>query len=174
MQAVPQDIAALVVKNTAQKAQLAERDGRLAECSEPIAWLNESIAEHERMKGKNSRNSGKPPSSDNLGQPRAKERQRRGSRSSGGQPGRCGTTLRRSETPDRIVDHVPNVCGHRGLEQPEAALPNLVDWEVEIHHDRQDRTWIPCPMAKIERQVGRGSSTFRCATHTNAPRQRTF
>ena len=164
MQAVPQGIAALLAKNTALKAQSAERDGRLAECSEPIARFNESIAEHERMKGKNSRNSGKPPSSDALGQPRAKERQRRGSRSFGGQPGH----------PDRIVGHVPKVRGRRGLARPEAALPNLVDWEVEIHHDRQDRTWIPCPMAKVEQQVGRGSSTFRCANHPNAPCQHTF
>ena len=73
------------------------------------------IAELERRLGLNSSNSGKPPSSDGLSKPTrvGSLRERTGKRS-GGQNGHPGKTLRRSETPDAIIDHYPLSCAACG------------------------------------------------------------
>ena len=167
MQAVPQDIAALVAENTALKAQLAqygrqlaERDRRLAEYGELVARLNERIAELERKKGKNSRNSGKPPSSDGLAKPRAKDRRRRGSRSSGGQPGHRGSTLRRSETPDHIVDHFPEAC--KGCDLPLDGGNAEVDAVRQVHDLPEPR-----PLEVTEHRV-HACECARCGSRTAA------
>ena len=64
------------------------------------------IAELERRLGLNSSNSGKPPSSDGLKKPvRVRSLRQASGRKPGGQRGHPGETLRRSETPDTIVEH---------------------------------------------------------------------
>ena len=66
--------------------------------------------------GLNSGNSSKPPSSDGLKKPSAKENRRTRSqrdtsnRKSGGQPGHKGTTLKQVKNPDKITDHFPPRC----------------------------------------------------------------
>ena len=71
------------------------------------------IAELERL-GLNSTNSSKPPSSDGLRKPRAPKRPNVKGRKPGGQKGRKGTTLRRSEMLDHVEDHFPGACAHCG------------------------------------------------------------
>jgi len=69
------------------------------------------IAELERRLGLDSSNSGKPPSSDGLKKPpRVSSLRERSGKKSGGQKGHRGETLRRSETPDVIIDHYPPAC----------------------------------------------------------------
>ncbi|PPQ31706.1 IS66 family transposase [Rhodopila globiformis] len=69
------------------------------------------IAELERRLGLNSRNSGKPPSSDGRKKPpRVSSLRQPSGKPTGGQPGHPGTTLRRTETPDATIDHYPAVC----------------------------------------------------------------
>ena len=64
------------------------------------------IAELERRLGLNSSKSGKPPSSDGLKKPvRVRSLRQASGRKPGGQRGHPGETLRRSETPDTIVEH---------------------------------------------------------------------
>ena len=80
------------------------------------------LAELERRLGLNSRNSGKPPSSDGLNKPPAGKDKRRRSRSlreksgrkPGGQKGHKGETLRQVAAPDSIADHFPEACRHCG------------------------------------------------------------
>jgi hypothetical protein len=69
------------------------------------------IAELERRLGLNSGNSGKPPSSDGLKKPpRTSSLRQPSGKKTGGQKGHPGETLRRSETPDAIIDHYPPSC----------------------------------------------------------------
>src|SRR3954471_22346836 len=90
------------------RAELAARD-------EIIAKLLARVAELERQLGLNSSNSGKPPSSDGLRKPpRTTSLREPSGRKPGGQKGHPGTTLRRTEHPDAIVDHLPRVCAHCG------------------------------------------------------------
>ena len=111
MKAVPQDIATSVAKNAALKAQLAEHDRRLAECSDLVAQAQRTHRRAWADEGENSRNSGKAPSSESPGKPRARERLRHGSCSFCGQPGHSGGKLRLSGPTNHIFDHVPKVCG---------------------------------------------------------------
>jgi transposase len=83
-------------------------------------------AQVERLRaeaGRNSGNSSKPPSRDPAveRQRQAEERRAKKQRAAGGkgrragkQPGSPGTSLSMSDTPDEIVDHVPEVCAGCG------------------------------------------------------------
>src|SRR5271154_4689274 len=76
-----------------------------------MAALRAQIAELERRLGLNSSNSGKPPSSDGLRKPpRVSSLREPSGKKPGGQKGHPGETLRRSETPDAIIDHYPASC----------------------------------------------------------------
>jgi transposase len=76
-----------------------------------MAALRGQIAELERRLGLNSSNSGKPPSSDGLKKPpRVSSLREPSGKQSGGQKGHPGETLRRSETPDAVIDHYPSNC----------------------------------------------------------------
>src|SRR5512139_480069 len=59
---------------------------------------------------KNSRNSGKPPSSDGLSKPAPKSLRKRHRRKSGGQAGYIGYTLKSVEKPDHVHVHLVERC----------------------------------------------------------------
>ena len=63
---------------------------------------------------KNSRNSGKPPSSDGFNRPAPKSLREKSQRPTGGQPGHAGFTLARSDQPDRIELHQVKTCARCG------------------------------------------------------------
>jgi transposase len=73
------------------------------------------IAELERRLGLNNSNSGKPPSSDGLKKPpRVSSLREPSGKKTGGQKGHPGETLRRTETPDAVIDHDPQTCAACG------------------------------------------------------------
>jgi transposase len=84
---------------------------RVQEQAQQIEKLLNRIEALEARLGQNSRNSGKPPSSDGLSKPAPKSRRQAGQRPSGGQKGHAGKTLERRANPDQIVIHeVPATC----------------------------------------------------------------
>src|SRR5690348_3802027 len=73
------------------------------------------LADLERRLGLNSRNSGKPPSSDGLKKPpRVSSLREPSGKTTGGQAGHPGKTLRRVETPDVTINHYPAACAACG------------------------------------------------------------
>src|SRR4051812_48150711 len=79
------------------------------------------VADLERRLGLNSRNRGKPPSSDGLKKPsRVSSLREPSGKTTGGQPGHPGKTLRRSETPDATITHYPAACAGCGEALTEA------------------------------------------------------
>ena len=86
---------------------LASKDRRIAE-------LEALVAELLRRLGLDSTNSSKPPSSDGLKKKPRAPRSLRGKsgKTSGGQEGHAGDTLRQVATPDLVVRHEACVCQH--------------------------------------------------------------
>src|SRR3954449_2636839 len=79
------------------------------------------LADLERRLGLNSRNSGKPPSSDGLKKPpRVCSLREPTGKKTGGQLGHPGKTLRRTETPDATINHYPAACAACGEPLSEA------------------------------------------------------
>jgi transposase len=101
---------------------LLELDARLAaqatgfeqQVRELSDRLEGRIKQLEDQLAKNSRNSGKPPSSDGYAQPAPKSLREPSGRPSGGQPGHAGCTLVRSDQPDRIEIHTVAACARCG------------------------------------------------------------
>lgn len=74
--------------------------------------LKERLSKYETPK--NSRNSSVPPSKDQNRPPKTKSLREKSNKKVGGQPGHKGSTLKMTENPDKIVEHVPcycNCCG---------------------------------------------------------------
>ena len=93
--------------------------------------LAERVQILEDRLAKNSRNSGKPPSSDGLNKPAPKSlRKRHRKRKSGGQPGHKGHTLKAVEHPDRVVLHRLKECCHKiSLATPKSqSVQRYVGW----------------------------------------------
>jgi transposase len=91
-----------------------------------LAALEVEIAELRARLGTNSRNSGKPPSSDGPGvKPHPKSQRKQSGRKSGGQPGHAGYTLRMSDHPDEIQTHTPTHCRACGQNLDEASTIDL-------------------------------------------------
>src|SRR4051812_10713895 len=89
------------------------------------------LAELERRLGLNSCNSGKPPSSDGLKKPpRVSSLREPTGKTTGGQTGHPGKTLRRTETPDATINHYPTACAACGAPLTEAMAIDHVARQV--------------------------------------------
>ena len=94
----PPTIEELLAVITAQQAQ--------------IATLVARVAELERRLGLDSSNSSKPSSSDGFKKPprRTSSMRQASGKTSGGQEGHAGKTLRQVDNPDKVIDHYPKQC----------------------------------------------------------------
>lgn len=88
-----------------------EKDKEIAALKAEVAVLRKRLAQFERMLGLNSGNSSKPPSSDGLRKkPAPKSLRLKGAKSSGGQPGHKGSTLKQVAHPTSVVLHTVDAC----------------------------------------------------------------
>lgn len=78
--------------------------GVLAERDAVIEELHARIVELERRLGQNSKNSSRAPSGDRLERSPSRAAQRQGGQNPGKQPGGQGYALRRTASPDAVVD----------------------------------------------------------------------
>jgi transposase len=99
-----EELLALGRRNLEDLADLA------LEREEENARLRRRVAELEGQAATNSRNSGKPPSSDGYAKPAPKSLRKKTGRKPGGQPGREGKTLQQVEKPDHTIVHRLDSC----------------------------------------------------------------
>jgi hypothetical protein len=102
------DILAVYHKGPQAMVQLVE-----SLCSR-IETLEAQVQQLENQGKKNSKNSHKPPSTDEFHKPKPKSLRPKTNRKPGGQLGHVGHTLQRVEHPDHIVIHSVTDCSSCG------------------------------------------------------------
>ncbi|WP_069658629.1 IS66 family transposase [Arcticibacter eurypsychrophilus] len=113
------EIAALLQRISEQNASFGKT---VQDLNATIQHLNETISilleENKLLKGpkKNSGNSSVPPSKDQNRVQRTNSLRGSSGKSSGGQKGHEGSTLKMSTTPDHIIEHRPGFCNCCGLD----------------------------------------------------------
>jgi transposase len=92
--------------------RIAELEAENARLREQVELLAAQLQDVQARLAKDSRNSGKPPSSDGLGRTPHKTTSLRtkSGKKAGGQLGHRGETLRLVATPDEVVEHRPATC----------------------------------------------------------------
>ena len=115
-----------------------------------VESLQEEVKELKARLDKNSRNSNKPPSSDEFVKP--KSQRKKSGKKTGGQKGHQGHTLKMSDNPDKIFVHRNKVCSDCGYElekQPAKSTERRQVYDVpqpktEITEHRGETVSCPC------------------------------
>jgi transposase len=123
----------------------------IMEQREQIALLSHQVKELQDQVARNSRNSGKPPSSDGLKKPTRKSLRKKGKRPNGGQQGHEGQTLERVSNPDHVIQHRLAVCPccTANLTQVEVAdiekrqVFDVPPIRVEVTEHQAEIKWCP-------------------------------
>lgn len=127
-------------------------DAVLALFQTTISVLAERIQKLEDQLAKNSRNSGKPPSSDGYDQPAPRSLRKRRRRKSGGQVGHPGETLKAVAQPDHVKVHRVLACAHCGhslkrrkaLGHEKRQVFDLPQVQIEVTEHRAEIKGCPC------------------------------
>src|SRR3954468_20375942 len=109
--------------------------------SHNIDALTARVQQLEDRLAKNSRNSGKPPSSDDPVKPKPKSLRRRSGKKPGGQKGHPGKTLSLVKDPHHVVVHSPEEC--------EGCGESLLEAEFASGYERRQVVDVP-PLLALE------------------------
>jgi transposase len=116
------------IEQPASKPSYEQLETLLHQALAEIKHLKEIIAELQGKKNLNSQNSSKPPSTDPPWKPKS-ERQK-STRSSGGQKGHKGQTLKWQTNPDQVVTHSPTGTCECGLNLTKAGVSSVLKHQV--------------------------------------------
>jgi transposase len=106
--------------------RVVELTGELALLTAQVSELTNTVAELTARLTMNSSNSSMPPSKDPPASPPRSLRSKTG-RKAGGQPGRRGSTLRMTDTPNEVHHHRPAHCGDCGQKFTNTEPPTSTD-----------------------------------------------
>lgn len=112
----------------------SEKDDLILKLYDELKKLQARIEDLEGQLAKNSRNSGKPPSSDGLKKPNPKSQRKNNGRKTGGQKGHIGSTLEKVTNPDFVEEHKIVAC-----EQCEFGLDEI----APVSHECRQEFEIP-------------------------------
>jgi transposase len=101
----------LLAEWDAEIAVLSEQNAEIAVLRESLAALQAQVEGLAAQVKANSRNSGKPPSSDGLAKPSPKSLRGKSGRRPGRPKGQPGATMQLTDHPDKRVQHRPAKCG---------------------------------------------------------------
>ena len=130
---------------------------KVSSLSQQVTLQDERIKELESQLNKNSRNSSKPPSTDEFIKP--KSQRKKTGKSSGGQKGHKGHHLKMSDHPDRSIVHTVKSCFGCG-KTLEGISP--VKTERRQVHD------IPRPKMEVVEHIVENKLCPCCGTHNKA------
>jgi hypothetical protein len=114
-----------------------------------VDHLTDKVADLEAKLKTNSRNSNKPPSSDSFKKwPSLKPKS---DKSSGGQKGHTGRTLKLTDTPDRVIKHSIQRCPHccfslahvNNLRWKKAQVFDIPELKVEVEEHLIEEKILP-------------------------------
>lgn len=131
-----------------------------------IAVLAERVQKLEDQLAKNSRNSGKPPSSDGYDQPAPKSLRKRHRRKSGGQVGHRGETLKAVEEPDQVKVHRVKECVHCGsslkrqkvIRYEKRQVFDVPKVRIQVTEHRAEIRGCPCCQKETRAEFPKGVS----------------
>jgi transposase len=129
-------VAGLEADNARLRQAAADRDERaaaqLAARDAQIAALAARVEELQRLLGKDSSTSSKPPSSDSPYKKKPRDRSLRGrsGRGPGKQPGARSATLKQSDNPDDTVECGPAACGCCGRDLSDVPVTGMQKRQV--------------------------------------------
>jgi transposase len=124
---------------------LLEMDARLCDWEQRAEELQSQVRHLKDQLAQNSRNRGKPPSTDGFHPPAPKSLREKSVRPSGGQPGHAGQTLVRVEKPDHTKVHRVEEC--------EQCRRSLADQKPDRVEKRQVHDLPPLRMIVTEHQA---------------------
>jgi transposase len=113
-------------------AQLAAERARADSLAAQVAALTARVEELQRLLGKDSSTSSKPPSSDSPYKKKPRDRSLRGrsGRKPGKQPGAQSSTLKQSDNPDDTVECGPAACGCCGRDLSDVPVTGMQKRQV--------------------------------------------
>ena len=126
--------------------------------NDTVTELSQRIKELTERLGMNSRNSSKPPSSDNFEKPAPKSLRSPSGKKTGGQPGHPGSHLDITADPDEVIMHMPHACfgcPQRDICASRACVGEIrkvVDAVVTVKVTAHQSLVLDCPLHGISRK----------------------